>query len=170
MHDRSWAVARVKFDKEQAFMSDLSTLNYESYCPFQKILIRPRHKRKPTITLKPLYSGYVFVQHTSDIINSVSSSKQFVGLINYRGVISTIDDEIISNIKAFEKELSATTSTSATVPNFQKNEILQIIINSQKLNAIYVSGDDKTAQIIFAKNNVRAKVNACSLSRLNASR
>jgi transcriptional antiterminator RfaH len=95
-----WLVVRTKPRREKIALSHLRQRELPVYCPM--FLRPPWHLRAPRGPI-PLFTGYLFVRCEPELrVNAVRFCPGVLNIVNFAGVIATVEDDFIEAIRLRE--------------------------------------------------------------------
>lgn len=117
-----WYLIQTKPNKEKIVELNLSRLLIESYSP--KIRERKRYNGSYDYVLKPLFPGYIFARFSMLVhYRTIKFMRGVKGIVSFGGVPAVVDNELISTIRAREKD------GVIHIPEkrWRKGEVLEIV-------------------------------------------
>jgi transcriptional antiterminator RfaH len=96
-----WYAIHTKLREEDRAESNLKAWRVETFSPKIKVTLRNRFTGKPTFTVKPMFTGYIFARFDAGkLLPKVFYTRGVHSIVSFGGVPHPIEDEVISLIQS----------------------------------------------------------------------
>ncbi len=121
-HRSDWYLARTKSLCEKLAMKTIENIGYSAFLPIVR-MVTSSHEAKDVC----IFPGYIFVKSRgyNSELPDIRSISFLLGWVKFDGAISSVPDQVISDLSLYVKELS---QDGGLWNRFQKDEIVDVFI------------------------------------------
>jgi transcriptional antiterminator RfaH len=96
-----WYAIHTKLREEDRADSNLGAWRVETFNPKIRVTQRNQFNGKPTVIVKPMFTGYIFARFDADkMLAKVFYTRGVHSIVSFGGVPHPIEDDVISLIKS----------------------------------------------------------------------
>lgn len=115
-----WLLGYVQSNTHDRLKEDLEKEDVEIWFPTEKVLTKPKRKKKPVTVERPLFGNYVFIRKT-ECWSAIMGHRYLISMVKMAGEYVVATDQIVEHMKTVEW-----TDDPSSEPKFSPGELVVI--------------------------------------------